>query len=1092
MTSTLVARRDPPRAAQFNTDPAAYGTPVRDRSLHGDPIDVATGWMVLPQNDIELAGTLPLVVSRTHVSSFRLGRSFGGSWASTVDQRVEEEPDGVHLVLADGTLLRYPVPVNGGEVLPESGPRFPLRRVRGGFEVIDPCEDRLLRFVDGHLESISDGDGNRVEFHRDGAGTPTHIRHSGGYRLDLTTDDGLVTAVRLRDRELTRYRYEDRRLVEVTGANGATTRFTYDADDRIVRWDDAQGHWYRYHFDGAGRVVRTEGEGGYLNSELAYDNDVTTVTNSLGHLTRYRFDDRLRLVAETNPLGNTTRYDRDEWGQVRSRIDPLGRVTRYERNAAGKITTVSYPDGRQATRKYNERNRPVVTTGPDGAMWRRQYDSSGKLVRTMDPTGAVTTYAYDEAGNVNRVTDPLGGVTRVESNAAGLPVAVTDPVGGVTRYTYDDLGHTSTITDPLRGVTRMTWNAAGELRERVDPDGAVWRWHGGLSVDPRGGASTAEYGQFDLLMSETGPDGGRLSYAYDTELRLVSVTNEQGLVWRYTYDPGGNLVSETDYNGRTTRYGYDAGGNLMLRSNGAGETVAFDRDMFGRVTRRRAGDDVASFTYDGAGRMTSACNADAEVVFTRDALGRVVAESINGRTVRSEFDLAGRRTSRRTPSGALARFFYDAADRPVALHTAGRSVRFEHDLGGRELVRRLHGLDDEAGIELRQTWDAGDRLVAQTMRSGTKTVHHREYGYLPDGLLTRVSDTLSGARTLDVDPAGRVLAIRGDAWQERYTYAPTGAIETASWPGAGGPRHYRGTLLAAAGDVIYGHDAEGRTITRDDWHFEWNDDDRLTGVVTPDGQRWRYRYDALGRRIAKQRLDRAGRIAEHTQFTWDGSHLAEEIRSGAGSAVALVWEWEPGTERVVTQTRRVVGQDDTEFHAVVTDLTGAPSELVDEAGNVAWHVRMTLWGKVLSPPGQAYTPLRFPGQYHDAETGLYYNVHRYYDPDTGRYLSHDPLGLDPGPDSLAYVGNPTAWIDPLGLTPCAVAGGSGGKQPPGRRDPRANKKWGNRKDEQNCLNEEFEDAPAASGRTLGQQPDRLWAHQVGQCGVRDWGAGQVA
>jgi RHS repeat-associated protein len=980
--------------------------------MRGDPIDVATGWVVLPQDDIQLAGALPLTVSRTHISNYRAGRWFGAAWASTVDQRIDVADDGLCLALADGTLLYYPLPVNGAEVVPVAGPRLPLRRVAGGYEVLR--DDQALYFgAEGGdtfpIRSIVDEDGNRVVFRYDGTDNLVAIEHSGGYRLGVETTDGLITAIRLRGTELARYRYENRCLVEITDG----TRFTYDTDGRVVRWESAEGRWYRYHFDAAGRVERAAGTDGYLDLELAYGNDVTTVTHSLGHATRYQLDEHLRVVAETNPLGSTTRYERDERGRLLTRIDGLGRITRYDRDAAGNVLTVTRPDGRHVLREYDDSGRLLRTVGPDGAVWRRAYDRRGKLVRTTDPMDADTTYTYDEAGNVETVTDPLGGVTRVESNAAGLPVRIADPVGAVTTYTYDGLGHPKTITDPLGGVTRMTWSPCGQPRTRVDPDGAVWRWREGSTVDPRGGTTTAEYGQFDLLVAQTRPDGGRVSYAYDTELRLVSVTNEQGLVWRYTYDPAGNLLCETDYNGRTTRYGYDAAGQLVLRANGAGETVAFDRDALGRVIRRRAGDDVATFAYDRAGRLVKARNADAEVVFGYDALGRVVAESINGRTVRSEYDLAGRRTSRRTPSGALSRFSYDAAHRPVALRTAGRTMRFEHDLGGRELVRRL------PDVELRQSWDAADRLVAQSVHSGGKTVQHREYGYLPDGHLSRVADALSGPRTLEVDPAGRVLAVDGTSGREAYTYSPAGAIEHACWPGAatGGRRHYVGTLLAAAGPMLYAHDPQGRTTTRGDWQFRWNDDDRMTTVTTPAGERWRYRYDALGRRIAKQRLDGAGRITEQTQFTWDGAHLAEEVRSGAGTAVALVWEWEPDTERVVTQTRRVLGQDGTDFHAVVTDLVGAPTELVDESGNVAWHVRMSLWGKVLSGPGSAYIPLRFPGQYHDAETGLYYNVHRYYDPDAGRYLSHDPLGLDPGADSLAYVGNPTAWIDPLGLTP---------------------------------------------------------------------------
>jgi RHS repeat-associated protein len=1030
--TTPSSSKEPPRAKGFNDNPDAHGTPVKDKSLCGDPIDVATGWMVMPRDDIELAGALPLIFSRTHLSSYRLGRWFGESWASTVDQRLEVEPDGLHLVLADGTILVYPIPLGGQEVLPANGPRLPLRRVGDGYEVVNPAEDQVLLF-DTHLRSIMDGDGNRIDLRRAADGTPTAIEHSGGYRLDLHTDDGRITAITLRGKELIRYRYEKGRLVEVTDAK-ETTRFTYDADGRIVRWEDQTGRWYRYHYDHAGRCVRTEGADGYLDSELAYDQGVTTVTNSLGHATRYHLDDRLRLTAETDPLGNTTRYERDEHGRILARTDPLGRTTRYERDAAGNITTVTRPDGTRARREYDGRNQPVITTGPDGSMWAREYNARGKLVRTMDPTGAVTTYTYDAAGNVNTVTDPLGGVTRIESNPAGLPVTITDPVGAVTRYTYDDLGHQRTVTDPLGGTTTMTWDVTGELRERIDPDGAVWRWHEHRTIDPRGATTAAEYAHFDLLVAETGPDGGRLSYAYDTELRLVSVTNEQGLDWRYTYDPAGNMVSETDYNGRTTHYGYDAAGQLVLRGNGAGETVAFDRDELGRIIRRRAAGGVAEYTYDAAGRLTSARNTDAEVVFTYDELGRVVAESINGRTVRSTYDLAGRRTTRRTPSGAESRFTYDAADRPVELRTAGRTVRFEHDLAGRELARSL------SGVELRQSWDAGDRLVTQTVRAGTRTVRHREYGYLPDGHLSRVDDTEFGPRMLDVDLAGRVLAVRGRAWQETYTYSPAGTIQHASWPGAAGPRHYLGTLLMSAGDTVYAHDPEGRTVARGRWRFEWNDDSRLTGVTTPDGQRWRYRYDALGRRICKQRMDGAGRIAEQTQFTWDGANLAEEVRDGGTHAqpVATVWEWEPGTARVVTQTRRVLGKGDLEFHAVVTDLVGAPSELVDEQGNVAWQARMTLWGKLLSARGTAYTPLRFPGQYHDAETGLYYNVNRYYDPDTGRYLSHDPFGLDPSPDSMAYVGNPTAWIDPLGLTACTLAGGSGGgKKPPGQNNAQA-------------------------------------------------------
>ncbi|MEV7313066.1 RHS repeat-associated core domain-containing protein [Streptomyces microflavus] len=67
--------------------------------------------------------------------------------------------------------------------------------------------------------------------------------------------------------------------------------------------------------------------------------------------------------------------------------------------------------------------------------------------------------------------------------------------------------------------------------------------------------------------------------------------------------------------------------------------------------------------------------------------------------------------------------------------------------------------------------------------------------------------------------------------------------------------------------------------------------------------------------------------------------------------------------------------------------------------------------------------MRFPGQYFDPESGLHYNRHRHYDPESGRYLSLDPLGLTPAPNAVTYVDNPTRWIDPLGLAGCPHRGG---------------------------------------------------------------------
>ncbi len=116
----------------------------------------------------------------------------------------------------------------------------------------------------------------------------------------------------------------------------------------------------------------------------------------------------------------------------------------------------------------------------------------------------------------------------------------------------------------------------------------------------------------------------------------------------------------------------------------------------------------------------------------------------------------------------------------------------------------------------------------------------------------------------------------------------------------------------------------------------------------------------------------------------------------------------------------LLGWIDDQFYAMVTDLVGAPTELVDPNGTPAWRAHTTLWGIAVAPsPDGASCPLRFPGQYQDPETGLNYNYHRYYDPAGGRYESNDPLGLNGGPDPHTYVPNPINWFDPLGLVSCS-------------------------------------------------------------------------
>lgn len=1036
------------------------------RVMTRDPIDVASGEVVLHRRDVALPGGLPLELERTHVSSYREGRLFGPSWASTLDQHLEVDAGAVTYAAADGMMLRYPRPPAGTPVFPLSGPRWPLTwDADGGYTVENPRSLQRMRFASHggtrwRLESTSDRNGNRIDLTYDEAGSLAEIRHTGGYRIAAETDGGRVTALRLvtgddtPSRVLARYAYDHAGdLVQAFGPSGESQRFAYDDQHRLTGWRDGNGHWYRYLYDEQGRGIRGEGDQGILDTALRYDpaGRWTEVTDSLGNVTTYRFNDRQRVISQVDPLGNETTFGWDEQDRMVSRTDPLGATVRYFYDDAGNLTGLRRPDGRESHATYNALGLPTRVVEADGAEWRNRHDERGNLTAVIDPLGNVTRYGRDEHGAVTSIVDPLGNTTTIQVSPAGLPLDVTDPAGSAITYGYDDFGRVSTITDPLGGTAFFTWTPEGLPASRRLPGGATERWEhdaeGNLVAytDAAGRTTRIEYGAFATPLTQTGPDGTHLTFSHDTELRLTAVINQQGMAWRYEYDPAGNLVRETDFGHRILTYRHDAAGRLVGRADGDEPATEYVRDSLGNVVEKRTPERTTGYEYDLAGALVRAVDPVVDLRFERDGLGRVVAETCNGRTVTSVYDASGRRTSRRTPTGAVSTWEYDPVGRPSALVAGGQRFTFEYDAAGREVRRRVG-----ANTVLEQHWNADHLLVSQQLWRGPRPdaeralVQHRNYAYGPGREITAVWDRIAGSRRFSLDPNGRVTAVRAQGWTERYAYNEAGDIVHAGWPAGGdstdeaqtvGDREYRGNRLYRSGRTFYRHDARGRTILRShrtlsgqdrQWRYEWDAEDRLVAGVTPDGHRWRYEYDALGRRTTKLRVGADGLVAERVDFTWDGDCLIEEAhRRPSGDVRVTSWDYRPGTFEPVAQYRRGIPVDasqewfDRQFHAIITDAIGAPAELVDTDGDLAWRRSSSLFGGRLGGAvsgDPVACPIGFPGQYHDAETGLAYNRYRYYEPETGRYLSSDPIGLMGGLRPYGYVRNPVGQIDPLGLS----------------------------------------------------------------------------
>lgn len=425
-----------------DTPDGTHNTPDGDRNQGGDPVDLATGRMYLPQTDVELPGILPLVFTRRTESGCAVGRFLGPSWTSTVDERLRIDAIGVVHVTADGLLIPYPHPVPGAPTTPDSGRARTLlaRDADGDYTVTDPDSGLTFRFTapsgsepggDGEawLSGVIERNGHAITLDRGEDGLPLALVHSAGHQMKLSVADGLVTALSLAgagengaDLPLMSYGYRDGDLTTVTKPSGATTTFVYDDRRRVIAWIDSNASRYDYVYDDRDRdrVVAEGGEAGHVQITLAYTEPdpatghrTTTLTTADGHATRHLFGPGCRLLAVTDPLGHTSRFTYDPRGNLMTRTDPLGLTTAFSYDKDDRVISATRPDGSELRTARGPFGLPVEVVGPDGARMVHEFDERGNRTAVTDQAGSTTRYSYDHAGRLTSVTDALGATTRV-------------------------------------------------------------------------------------------------------------------------------------------------------------------------------------------------------------------------------------------------------------------------------------------------------------------------------------------------------------------------------------------------------------------------------------------------------------------------------------------------------------------------------------------------------------------------------------------------------------------------------------------------------------------------------------------------------
>jgi RHS repeat-associated protein len=308
----------------------------------------------------------------------------------------------------------------------------------------------------------------------------------------------------------------------------------------------------------------------------------------------------------------------------------------------------------------------------------------------------------------------------------------------------------------------------------------------------------------------------------------------------------------------------------------------------------------------------------------------------------------------------------------------------------------------------------------------------RKYNWDKSGRLIGVKDNKRGASSYHYDPRDQINRITRTTGLDKQVSEQYSYDSLLNLVESNGRHHqYENGEVKSIGRSSYRHDSRGRVVEKRvvkhgfrprTWYYRWDDFDRLIETHTQDSAIWRYTYDAFGRRMKKECV-KAGESSKKSSVTyiWQCATLAEEIATNGDTSETTRWHFEPGTFTPLAK------ETSGNFYPIVTDHLGTPKELFDTDGNCVWQAEHSLWGETevsFARKPDGYQPLvdcnlRFQNQWEDKETGLYYNLNRYYDPDSGLYLSTDPIGLDGGLRTHGYVHDPMQWVDPLGLAGCS-------------------------------------------------------------------------